>query len=224
MFRKALSQKGDEAKNGQAAITVDVDKRTGVHQVLAGHILVVNRKGGRRAFGGADTLVKQLTARFGSTAVYAGKVVFFEDFESVAELAAALAGAALLISPHGAGLTNMLFMSPGAAVIELLPYRCQRVAVFYSTLADRLLLRYSMWQPASHHAVPSLSEEDEEWAFQRREVDEEQCPRSEDRAAWGDIPFDVVPSEIVGLAEHALMRMALPDPNRRWQASGASGV
>jgi hypothetical protein len=206
-LRTQLSLKGSPpADSTPPVISIDLPR---LHKrIITGHILVVNRKGIRRAFGGADTLVELLTERFGSTAVYSGRVVYFEDFKSVAELATALSGAVLLISPHGAGLTNMLYMAPGAVVLELLPYRCQRVAVFYRTLADRLLLGYSMWQPASHDFVPSLDAEDEEWAFQRRELDEEQCPRTDDRAAWADVPFNIAPLEVADLAEQAIIRAA----------------
>jgi capsular polysaccharide biosynthesis protein len=42
---------------------------------------------------------------------------------SVVQQAAAMANCEFLISPHGAGLTNMMFMPPGGVVVELFHYR-----------------------------------------------------------------------------------------------------
>jgi capsular polysaccharide biosynthesis protein len=53
---------------------------------------------------------------------------------SVARQAAALADCEFLISPHGAGLTNMIFMPAGGVVIELFHY--QAGSVTYPRLAQ----------------------------------------------------------------------------------------
>lgn len=53
---------------------------------------------------------------------------------SVVQQAAAMANCEFLISPHGAGLTNMMFMPPGGAVIELFHY--QAGSVTYPRLAQ----------------------------------------------------------------------------------------
>lgn len=53
---------------------------------------------------------------------------------SVAQQAAALADCEFLISPHGAGLTNMIFMPAGGVVIELFHY--QAGSVTYPRLAQ----------------------------------------------------------------------------------------
>lgn len=53
---------------------------------------------------------------------------------SVVQQAAAMANCEFLISPHGAGLTNMMFMPPGGVVIELFHY--QAGSVTYPRLAQ----------------------------------------------------------------------------------------
>jgi capsular polysaccharide biosynthesis protein len=40
---------------------------------------------------------------------------------SVAEQIRACAGASIIVGAHGAGLTNLMFAAPGAAVVELFP-------------------------------------------------------------------------------------------------------
>jgi capsular polysaccharide biosynthesis protein len=68
------------------------------------------------------------------------EIVHAEDcsFEQQVRVAA---GARYLVSNHGAGLTNMLFMPPGASVLEL-RHREDRVNNCYFTLASALDLNY----------------------------------------------------------------------------------
>jgi capsular polysaccharide biosynthesis protein len=58
--------------------------------------------------------VQELLRGYGFIAVDPGKL-------SVAEQIATFARAELIVGPHGAGLTNILFAGPGARVIELFP-------------------------------------------------------------------------------------------------------
>ena len=53
---------------------------------------------------------------------------------SVVQQAAAMANCEFLISPHGAGLTNMMFMPPGGVVIELFHY--QAGSITFPSLAQ----------------------------------------------------------------------------------------
>lgn len=59
---------------------------------------------------------------------------------SVTQQAAALANCEFLISPHGAGLTNMMFMPPGGVVVELFHY--QAGSITYPRLAQGCGHRY----------------------------------------------------------------------------------
>lgn len=72
-----------------------------------------------------DTLVRAVDAR----------VVHMEDM-SLEEQAAAVHGAKVVVAPHGAGLTNLLFAEPGTGVVELFPDTY--VLPHYAWLAARL--------------------------------------------------------------------------------------
>ena len=37
----------------------------------------------------------------------------------------------ILITPHGANMANMIFLPTNSIVIEILPYRCQRLRIFF---------------------------------------------------------------------------------------------
>ena len=60
---------------------------------------------------------------------------------SFAEQAALFREADVVVAPHGAGLTNILFMQEGRLVVELLPYR--RAKTCYYSLASAMRLRYA---------------------------------------------------------------------------------
>lgn len=68
------------------------------------------------------------------------RIVRTED-HSLAEQVKIAAGARHVVSNHGAGLTNMLFMSPGASVLEL-RHATDRINNCYFTLASALDLNY----------------------------------------------------------------------------------
>jgi hypothetical protein len=47
-----------------------------------------------------------------------------------------MAGVHIFVSVHGAGMTNMFFMNPGSAVVEIIPYplcNCRSPDYFYGT-------------------------------------------------------------------------------------------
>jgi hypothetical protein len=124
-------------------------------------IVIANRKGRKKArrLLNADDLAAGLRKWWraeklqeGGSASAAGElqepaveVVHFEEL-SLREVAVLLDTTALLAAPHGATLVNMLYMRPGAAVLEMIPYRCQRLKPYYSSLAERLALQYFSYQ------------------------------------------------------------------------------
>jgi capsular polysaccharide biosynthesis protein len=61
-------------------------------------------------------------------------------FRSQVEL---FAQAEVVLSPHGAGLTNILFSPPGLTVVEMIPQDIVRQAFVYWTMAD--VLGHSYW-------------------------------------------------------------------------------
>ena len=68
------------------------------------------------------------------------QIVCAEDL-SLAEQIKMFSAAQHLVSNHGAGLTNMLFMSPGANMLEL-RHRTDGINNCYFTLASALQLNY----------------------------------------------------------------------------------
>jgi capsular polysaccharide biosynthesis protein len=68
------------------------------------------------------------------------RVVYPEDL-SLTEQVRMFSGARYLVSNHGAGLTNMLFMSPGSNVLEL-RHRTDGINNCYFTMAAALELNY----------------------------------------------------------------------------------
>lgn len=68
------------------------------------------------------------------------RIIRTEDY-SFAEQVRLAAGARYVVSNHGAGLTNMLFMSPGASVLEL-RHATDSINNCYFTLASALNLNY----------------------------------------------------------------------------------
>jgi hypothetical protein len=113
----------------------------------AGSVLVSSRRGKRKVLN-AEALRAALASELGAEAVH-HEVLFFEDYanpQRATALVRLLRGARLLVAPHGAALTNMLFLPAGAQVVELLPYRCQRLRPYFATMARKLSLGYTSWQ------------------------------------------------------------------------------
>jgi hypothetical protein len=84
---------------------------------------------------------------------------------------AAVRNATLLIGVHGAGLTNLMFLPTGAAVVEILPWHWERHA--YERMSAILGYTYGKWANADRAATvfpeeitwkhfPATSEEDRE--------------------------------------------------------------
>jgi len=78
--------------------------------------------------------VLSVLGEFGFRAVYAEALSFAEQVNVFSR-------ARFLVSNHGAGLTNMLFMSPGSSVLEL-RHQTDRVNNSYFTMASALGLDY----------------------------------------------------------------------------------
>ena len=74
--------------------------------------LYITRPGAQRRRLVNDVDIAQRLARLGFTAVDPGALSFDQQVEL-------FAGAAVIVGPHGAALTNAAFMSPGGAIVEL---------------------------------------------------------------------------------------------------------
>ncbi|WP_416674566.1 glycosyltransferase family 61 protein [Egbenema bharatensis] len=71
---------------------------------------------------------------------YGFKTIYFEDYSFEQQVKIAL-NAQYLVSNHGAGLTNMLFMKPGSSVLELRRTRAARRNCYFA-LSSALYLKY----------------------------------------------------------------------------------
>ncbi len=65
---------------------------------------------------------------------------------------AALAGTDLLVGQHGGGLSNMMWMTPGSGVIEILPPRPPIIDAIFSNLASACRVGYRALPQAEEHA------------------------------------------------------------------------
>lgn len=75
---------------------------------------------------------------------------------SPAEQVRQFAAVDLLVAQHGAGLSNMVFMSPNAGVVEIKPPLQKTVSAIYSNLASAKRLDYTaVAQSSDHAAVPA---------------------------------------------------------------------
>eukprot|EP00271_Cylindrocystis_brebissonii_P005776 TRINITY_DN18046_c0_g1_i1.p1 TRINITY_DN18046_c0_g1~~TRINITY_DN18046_c0_g1_i1.p1 ORF type:complete len:1000 (+),score=160.41 TRINITY_DN18046_c0_g1_i1:347-3346(+) len=84
------------------------------------------------------SLIKELETRYGSDRV---EVVY--GVQPIADVRRIFKETILLIGEHQEGLTNMLFMPPGAVIVEILPKSTStKLPMVYRYMADRLLLQY----------------------------------------------------------------------------------
>jgi hypothetical protein len=79
------------------------------------------------------------------------------DGMTIAEQATVIGGADVIVAPHGAALTNLVFAEPGTRVVEILP--ANNPQPFFWHLADRVGLEYQAivgCEPAlrRRHAIP----------------------------------------------------------------------
>lgn len=120
----------------------------GVRGVLVGAYGGAGVGGGERIYISRGKAPKRRIANEGAVVDvltdFGFRVVNAED-HSFAEQVRIASAARCLVSNHGAGLTNMLFMHPGASVLEL-RHRTDRINNCYFTLASALGLDF-FYQP-----------------------------------------------------------------------------
>ena len=122
----------EEIIRGVRDLLVNIyDAKTGTK--TGGRIYISRGRSSRRTIVNEDEVV-DLLREYGFLIVYA------EDL-SFAEQVSLFSDTSLLVSNHGAGLTNMLFMSAGGNVLEL-RHQTDKVNNCYFTLASALGLNY----------------------------------------------------------------------------------
>ena len=97
--------------------------------------LYISRSAARRRRVSNEADVRDVLRRFGFR-------VFHPESCPFAEQVRAASASRYLVSSHGAGLTNMLFMRPGSHVLEL-RHQSDDINNCYFTMASALALHYS---------------------------------------------------------------------------------
>jgi capsular polysaccharide biosynthesis protein len=72
-----------------------------------------------------------------------GFEVFDNAENSVREQARAFRDASIIVSPHGAGLANIVYCDPGTPIVEVVPEGYDQGVTSYRSLADLFDLRYT---------------------------------------------------------------------------------
>ena len=67
------------------------------------------------------------------------------EFASLRDTMKIMRSTRLLITPHGAGMSNLLFMPPGASVLETDSFLCGYMADYFGQLAKVLDLNHQVW-------------------------------------------------------------------------------
>ena len=174
-------------------------------------VVFSNRKSKRHILN-MDEIIKYTKHELSSMVTVDPNVLYFESYP-VLKAGGKLHGAEIWVSPHGANMANMIFMQKGTAIIELLPYRCQRLRVFFESMASALNLKYISIEPTDASNVDGLHDSTNEdtyfddfnvydqIAFARRSCNTEQCVRGEN---WEYYNYTIDP---ILVAEHILIAL-----------------
>lgn len=115
-------------------------------------IAIINRVRTRRIKNPKElaSLINHLTGQ---------EVHIFDDFpKSIEDQVRIMLGLHFVVMPHGAGMTNMIFMSPGAVIVEILPYGHDKRLNGYFTSLSRSCHHHHLQVPTSHVNMAHLSE------------------------------------------------------------------
>lgn len=112
-------------------------------------VYISRKKAGKRRIVNEDELLPLLTSY--------GFVVYYAEDHTLSEQVNTFSDAAMVIAPHGAGLTNILHCKPGTKVLEIFDSTVVRRC--YRSLAQTLSLHHSCYL-ATHVPNPSDSEGD----------------------------------------------------------------
>ena len=114
-------------------------------------IVVLNRAGVvRRELTNADELVNALLKAFPDhlnpyLRVWPKQFNFNDNLYGVARMARSIR---ILIGVHGAGLSNSVFMRPGAIIYEINPYNCRHLSFNFHRWAEVFNLQHALWIPS----------------------------------------------------------------------------
>lgn len=114
-------------------------------------IVVLNRAGsGRREITNADALVQELLKTFPDQShptlrVWPKQFNFPHELYRTVRVARAIR---ILIGVHGAGLSNAVFMRPGAVLFEINPHGCRDLSFNFRRWAEAFNLQHALWIPS----------------------------------------------------------------------------
>jgi hypothetical protein len=110
-------------------------------------VVISPRKGaGRREILNSAGLITSLSQRFINVSELS--VVDFE-FSSMHDTMKNIRRTRLLITPHGAGMSNLIFMRPGASVLETDSFLCSYHGDWYGKLAKVINVNHRVWTEKS---------------------------------------------------------------------------
>lgn len=123
-------------------------------------VAVIVRRDGRRQIRNLLPLLSHLR-----TLPITFEVVAFEDYP-LADQVRLVHRVDIMVAVHGAALSHLLFMRPGAAVIEIFPYGFRKT--IYRNLAALMGVQYASWQcaRASASSLDEAMEAPLDWASQ----------------------------------------------------------
>ena len=112
-----------------AALRLHVPGASDMGVLQRGAIALLERRGSRNIVN-IDEVREALLKRFGVPV----RMLSFEGL-TFGEQVRALHDVRLLVAPHGAGLTNLVFLPPGAALVEIFPLHW-RPGLYFDSLAE----------------------------------------------------------------------------------------
>jgi hypothetical protein len=135
--------------NGTCTIEQSIENST--DEYTGEWIVVLNRAGrGKREITNADELVQGLLKTFPDHSnphlrVWPKQFNFDDNLYESARMGRSIR---LLIGVHGAGLSNTLFMRPGAILYEINPYGCRDLSFNFRRWAEVFNLQHALWVPS----------------------------------------------------------------------------
>ena len=122
-----------------AALRLHAPTGSDVGVLQRGAVALLVRRGSR-SITNSDAVEAALRKRFGVDV----RTIAFDGL-AFAEQVIALHDVRLLVAPHGAGLTNLVFLPPGAALVEVFPLHW-RPGDYFDSLAGSCSVWYSAYQ------------------------------------------------------------------------------
>ena len=122
-----------------AALRLHAPEASDSGVLQSGAIALLERRGSRNIVN-IDEVKAALLAHFGVPV----RLLSFEGL-SFGEQVRALHDVRLLVAPHGAGLTNLVFLPPGAALVEIFPIHW-RPGLYFDSLAESCSVWHGAYQ------------------------------------------------------------------------------